>query len=70
MPTNYQPKRAQKRPRRRNPIPLLAAAAAVCLALIIIPSLGSGPAQSAVQQDAIRTQENIFLFTYLNISCS
>ena len=47
MPTNYQPKRAQKRPRRRNPIPLLAAAAAVCLALIIIPSLGSGPAQSA-----------------------
>ena len=50
MPTNYQPKRAQKRPRRRNPIPLLAAAAAVCLALIIIPSLGSGPAQSAEAQ--------------------
>ena len=50
MPTNYQPKRAQKRPRRRNPIPLLAAAAAVCLALIIIPSLGSGPAQSAGAQ--------------------
>ena len=50
MPTNYQPKRAQKRPRRRNPIPLLAAAAAVCLALIIIPSLGSGPAQSAAAQ--------------------
>ena len=50
MPTNYRPKRAQKRPRRRNPIPLLAAAAAVCLALIIIPSLGSGPAQSAAAQ--------------------
>lgn len=50
MPTNYRPKRAQKRPRRRNPIPLLAAAAAVCLALIIIPSLGSGPAQSAEAQ--------------------
>ena len=57
MPTNYQPKRAQKRPRRRNPIPLLAAAAAVCLALIIIPSLGSGPAQSAEAQspEATRT---------------
>ena len=50
MPTNYQPTRAQKRPRRRNPTPLLAAAAAVCLALIIIPSLGSGPAQSAAAQ--------------------
>ena len=50
MPTNYRPKRAQKRPRRRNPIPWLAAAAAVCLALIIIPSLGSGPAQSAAAQ--------------------
>ena len=50
MPTNYRPKRAQKRPRRRYPLSLLAAAAAVCLALIIIPSLGSGPAQSAAAQ--------------------
>ena len=47
MPTNYEPKRVQKKPRRRNPLPLLLAAAAVCLGLIIIPSLGQGPAEAA-----------------------
>ena len=50
MPINYEPKRARKKPRRHNPIPLLLAAAAVCLGLIVIPSLGSGPAQSAAAQ--------------------
>ena len=43
MPSQYQPKRAQNRPRRHNPLPLLAAAAAVCLGLILIPSLGRAP---------------------------
>ena len=47
MPSQYQPKRAQNRPRRHNPLPLLAAAAAVCLGLILIPSLGSAPEEPA-----------------------
>ena len=46
MPSQYQPKRAQNRPRRHNPLPLLAAAAAVCLGLILIPSLGRAPEES------------------------
>ena len=50
MPINYEPKRARKKPRRHNPIPLLLAAAAVCLGLIVIPSLGSGQPEAAQAQ--------------------
>lgn len=46
MPSQYHPKRAQKR-RRRPVLPLLAAAVAVCLGLILIPSLGSAPEEPA-----------------------
>ena len=54
MPSQYQPKRAQNRPRRHNPLPLLAAAAAVCLGLTLIPSLGRAPEEPTAAAAASR----------------
>ena len=60
MPSQYQPNRAQNRPRRHNPLPLLAAAAAVCLGLILIPSLGRAPEEptAAARASAAATTDS------------